>query len=232
MAAFERFYEAEYPPVDSVVMAKIISIGETMFQAKLLEYDKTAFILRSCILGNGRLVRATRRSTAFKLGDEVPRHVLRVEPSTDFIDLSSKGLPYEEARYHKEQYHKSKMVVSILRHTCIQMNLDEKSCENLVRNTSWYFDKKFDRRGKTYEIFQGAASNPCVLDECDIDTETRATLLRVIRLKFAPKLVALRSVVEVTCFTYEGIDAIKRALREGLSVAIDSCPLEVGVTLP
>jgi hypothetical protein len=40
-------------------------------------------------------------------------------------------------------------------------------------------------------------------------------LLTYIKRRLAPQPVKIRADIEVTCFTYEGIDAIKAALTEG-----------------
>jgi translation initiation factor 2 subunit 1 len=47
----------------------------------------------------------------------------------------------------------------------------------------------------------------------EIDPETKQALVSHVKRKLAPQPVKIRSDVEVTCFSYEGIDAIKEYLQ-------------------
>lgn len=49
----------------------------------------------------------------------------------------------------------------------------------------------------------------------DISPVIKNDLLTYIKRRLAPQPVKIRADIEVTCFTYEGIDAIKAALGEG-----------------
>ena len=49
----------------------------------------------------------------------------------------------------------------------------------------------------------------------DITPEIKNDLLTYIKRRLAPQPVKIRADIEVTCFTYEGIDAIKAALGDG-----------------
>ena len=49
----------------------------------------------------------------------------------------------------------------------------------------------------------------------DISAVIKNDLLTYIKRRLAPQPVKIRADIEVTCFTYEGIDAIKAALGEG-----------------
>lgn len=52
-------------------------------------------------------------------------------------------------------------------------------------------------------------------------------LLTDIRHRLTPKAVKIRADFEVSCFTYDGIDAVKSALRSGLELNSDSLPIRV-----
>jgi translation initiation factor 2 subunit 1 len=47
-----------------------------------------------------------------------------------------------------------------------------------------------------------------------VSPELKTDLLTYIKRRLAPQPVKIRADIEVTCFTYEGIDAIKAALGE------------------
>ncbi|VDN10501.1 unnamed protein product [Dibothriocephalus latus] len=67
---------------------------------------------------------------------------------------------------------------------------------------------------------------PAVFDECDIDKAARDLLLQDIRHRLMPQAVKLRADFEVSCFAYEGIEAVRRALRRGLEFSTDELPIK------
>lgn len=48
----------------------------------------------------------------------------------------------------------------------------------------------------------------------EVSAELKNDLLTYIKRRLAPQPVKIRADIEVTCFTYEGIDAIKTALSK------------------
>lgn len=72
-----------------------------------------------------------------------------------------------------------------------------------------------------------AFRNPSILDACDIDEKTKEMLLQDIRHRLMPQAVKLRADFEVSCFAYEGIDAVRRALHAGLALSTDDLPIKV-----
>lgn len=61
-------------------------------------------------------------------------------------------------------------------------------------------------------------SQPSILDECGLDAETKETLLTHIRRRLMPQAVKARADIEVSCYGYEGIDAVKTALQAGMNL--------------
>ncbi|VDP29307.1 unnamed protein product [Schistosoma margrebowiei] len=57
-------------------------------------------------------------------------------------------------------------------------------------------------------------------------------LLTDIRHRLTPKAVKIRADFEVSCFTYDGIDAVKSALRSGLELNSDSLPIRINLIAP
>jgi translation initiation factor 2 subunit 1 len=72
-----------------------------------------------------------------------------------------------------------------------------------------------------------------IFKDIDITEEQKTVLIASIKKKMAPTPVKLRADFELTCFTYEGIDALKEALltakkevfEEHLQVAVTPCLL-------
>lgn len=54
-----------------------------------------------------------------------------------------------------------------------------------------------------------------IFQDLEVDPDVKAAVLMYIKRRLAPQPVKIRADIEVTCFTYEGIDAIKAALIAG-----------------
>ena len=55
----------------------------------------------------------------------------------------------------------------------------------------------------------------------------KAKLLDEIRKKLTPKPHKIRSDIEVSCFSYDGIEAVKKALIIGKNYSTDEMPIKV-----
>lgn len=75
-------------------------------------------------------------------------------------------------------------------------------------------------------------SDPTLLDECKLDENTRAVLLEQIQRKLQSQAVKIRADIEVFCFEYEGIDAVKSALREGIKFSTQQIPIRINLIAP
>ncbi|VDP92458.1 unnamed protein product [Echinostoma caproni] len=75
-------------------------------------------------------------------------------------------------------------------------------------------------------------STPTLLDECEIDEKTREVLLQNIRHRLTPQAMKIRANFEVSCFTYEGIDAVRRALKAGLELTTEELPIRINLIAP
>ena len=72
--------------------------------------------------------------------------------------------------------------------------------------------------------------DPAILDELDLDEKTRETLLANIKRRLTPQAVKIRADIEVACYGYEGIDAVKQALRAGLDCSSEEITIKVTKT--
>ncbi|VDM84628.1 unnamed protein product, partial [Strongylus vulgaris] len=129
----------------------------------------------------------------------------------------------------EERFAKAKAINSILRHVAEQLGYEKDeqlefnpslkifirrlswSCHvshsDLYMRTAWHFDRKEKKKAAAYDVFKRAIADPHVLDECDISPEIRAD-------------------IEVSCFSYDGIDAIKEALIAGKNCSTDIMPIK------
>ena len=109
----------------------------------------------------------------------------------------------------EERYNKSKMVHSIMRHVA------EKTAtpiEDLYKAIGWPLNKKY---GHAIDAFKLSITNPNVWQEVSFPSEAVKTELQTyISKRLTPQPTKVRADIEVTCFGYDGIDAVKDALRQ------------------
>lgn len=131
------------------------------------------------------------------------------------------------------RYSNAKAVNSILRHVAEVLEFDSKEkLEKLYEQTAWYFEEKSRVKGSAYEYFKQAVLNPTILDECGLDEKVKETLLSNIKMKLTSPVVKIRADVEVACYGYEGIDAVKAALGAGLDCSTESVPIHINLIAP
>lgn len=76
------------------------------------------------------------------------------------------------------------------------------------------------------------SSDPTILAECDLDETTREVLLSNIKRKLTSQAVKIRADIECACYGYEGIDAVKAALKAGLSLSTEELPIKINLIAP
>ncbi|SGZ55247.1 CIC11C00000005899 [Sungouiella intermedia] len=183
-----RFYENKYPEVDEVVMVNVQEIAEMGAYVKLLEYDNIEGMVLLSELSRRR-IRSIQK--LIRVGKNEVAVVLRVDKEKGYIDLSKRRVSAEDIVKCDERYNKSKAVHSILRHCAEKFNV---SLEKLYQTVGWPLSRKY---GHAYDAFK------LLITDSTISKARRLT----------PQAIKIRADVEVSCFSYEGIDAIKSALK-------------------
>jgi len=159
--------------------------------------------------------------------------VIRVDKDKGYIDLSKRRVYSKDLIQCEERFAKAKAVNSILRHVAdILEYTTDRQFEELYEKTAWYFDDKNKKQGASYDVFKLAVNDSTVLDECDLDGPTKETLLTHIKRRLMPQAVKVRADVEVGCCTYDGIDAVKTALRLGIACSTPENQIKVNLIAP
>eukprot|EP00126_Sphaerothecum_destruens_P004936 Sdes_comp18458_c0_seq1m8424 len=219
-----RFYSPKYPEVDDVVMVNVRSIAEMGAYVSLLEYDNVEGMILLSELSRRR-IRSINK--LIRVGRNEVVVVMRVDKEKGYIDLSKRRVSAEEVRKCEERYTKAKVVHSILRHVAETVNCD---LEELYTKTAWHFDKTM---GSAYEAFKLAISDPdSIFTGIDIDDFTRKALLSNIHRRLTPQPVKIRGDIEVSCYNYEGIDAVIAALRAGQEFSNEDMPIKINLIAP
>merc|ERR1712018_849154 len=168
-----------------------------------------------------------------RVGRTEPVVVIRVDKDKGYIDLSKRRVSSEDVERCTEVFSKAKAVNSILRH--VATILDYKSSEeleDLYRKTAWHFEAKTKKKGSSYDWFKQAVQEPTLFDECGLDNDTKVELLRNIQQKLTQQAVKIRADIEVACYSYEGIDAVKDALRAGIACSTEAVPIRINLIAP
>ncbi|KAE9975258.1 hypothetical protein BLS_002695 [Venturia inaequalis] len=201
-----RFYEEKYPEIDSFVMVNVKQIAEMGAYVKLLEYDNIDGMILLSELSRRR-IRSIQK--LIRVGRNEVVVVLRVDKEKGYIDLSKRRVSPEDIIKCEERYNKSKMVHSIMRHVAEKTSTP---INDLYETIGWPLNKKY---GHAIDAFKLSITNPDVWAEIKFPSEVaKAELQSYIGKRLTPQPTKVRADVEVTCFGYEGIDAVKEALRK------------------
>lgn len=200
-----RFYEEKYPEIESFVMVNVKQIAEMGAYVKLLEYDNIDGMILLSELSRRR-IRSIQK--LIRIGRNEVVVVLRVDKEKGYIDLSKRRVSAEDIVRCEERYNKSKSVHSIMRHVAEKTSTP---IESLYQAIGWPLNKKY---GHANDAFKLSITNPSVWAEVEFPNDVvREELQSYISKKLTPHPTKVRADVEVTCFKYDGIDAVKDALR-------------------
>lgn len=230
-----RMYESQFPDVNDLVMVTVRNIAEMGAYVTLNEYnDIEGMVLLSEL--SRRRIRSVQRLIRVNKTEVVI--VLRVDKEKGYIDLSKRRVSPEDVDKFEEKYSKSKTVHSIMRHVAEKRDMQ---LEDLYKAIGWPLYRKF---GHAYDAFKQAIADPEKMwaalrehhqadaDDLYSDAETRRQLTAEIVRRLTPQKVKVRADIEVACFAYEGIDAIRSALAAGEASASEEFPLKIRLVAP
>merc|ERR1712179_738761 len=225
-----RYYENKYPEVDDVVMVNVRSIAEMGAYVHLLEYNNIEGMILLSELSRRR-IRSINK--LIRVGKTEPVVVIRVDKDKGYIDLSKRRVSKEDIERCTEKYSKAKAVNSIVRHVAEILGIKtNEELEDLYRKTAWYFETRAKKQGTAYDYFKQSVADPTLLNSLDLDENTKAVLVENIQRKLTQQAVKIRADFECSCFTYEGIDAVKEALRAGIGAGNPEIPIRINLIAP
>merc|ERR1719348_1374342 len=168
-----------------------------------------------------------------RVGRTEPVVVIRVDKDKGYIDLSKRRVSKEDIERCTEKYSKAKAVNSIVRHVAEVLGFKtDEALEELYRKTAWYFETKSKKQGTAYDYFKQSVTDPSLLNDLGLDEQTKQVLVDNIQRKLTQQAVKIRADFECSCFTYEGIDAVKDALRAGIAVGNPEIPIKINLIAP
>lgn len=212
-------------------MVNVRSIAEMGAYVHLLEYnDIEGMILLSEL--SRRRIRSINK--LIRVGKTEPVVVIRVDKEKGYVDLSKRRVSTEDVEKCTERFAKAKAVNSILRYVAELLKYEsDEQLEDLYKRTAWYFEEKYKKNNATaYDLFKQAVIDPTILAECGLDEETKTVLLDQVKRKLTSQAVKIRADIECACYGYEGIDAVKTALKSGLSLSTEELPIKINLIAP
>ncbi|CAH2012765.1 unnamed protein product [Acanthoscelides obtectus] len=226
-----RFYKEKYPEVEDVVMVNVRAIAEMGAYVHLLEYNNIEGMILLSELSRRR-IRSINK--LIRVGKTEPVVVIRVDKEKGYIDLSKRRVSAEDVEKCTERFAKAKAVNSILRHVAELLKYEsDEQLEELYQKTAWHFEEKYKKnKASAYDFFKQAVLDPSILAECELDEKTKEVLLSNIKRKLTSQAVKIRADIECACYGYEGIDAVKTALKSGLLLSTDELPIKINLIAP
>jgi translation initiation factor 2 subunit 1 len=225
-----RFYSQRYPEVEDVVMVKVRNIADMGAYVSLLEYNNIEGMILLSELSRRR-IRSINK--LIKVGKTEPVVVIRVDKEKGYIDLSKRRVSAEDMEKCTAKYSNAKAVNSILRHVAEVLKFDsEAQLVDLYQRTAWRYEEKTKKQGSSYDFFKNCVTDPSLLDECGLSEKTKKLLLENIQQKLTSQAVKIRSDIEVSCFGYEGIDAVRAALKCGLECSKEDIFIKIHLIAP
>ena len=204
------------PPPFSLLHVK--SIAEIGAYVSLLEYDNIEGMILLSELSRRRI-----RSIAklIKVGRVEPVMVLRVDEEKGYIDLSKRRVSPEEAAAAEEKYAKSRLVNTIISHVAHVVNTD---LLQLNQRLTWPLYRQY---GHAHDAMRRAAQDPSILAPFNLEPALEDRLIRDIKQRLKPNPHKVRADVEMKCYTFAGVDAIRAAMRAAEACSTETCPVQM-----
>ncbi len=205
-----RFYQNTYPEKNDLVIAQVKTVSDNGVYVSLLEYNGIEGMVPISELTNRRF-KTYHKLT--KVGKIEILNVLQVDKVKGFIDLSKKSVSTEDIVKCEQKWNKSKCVQSIMSRVSDVLSIP---LLQLHETITWPLYEKY---GHAYDAFRLFKEGIIDLDFLDLSSLIKEHILENINKRLQHKIYKLRANIDLSCFTHEGIEAIKIALKEGKKVS-------------
>lgn len=227
-----RFYEAEYPKMGDKVVVQLIQRNEFGVYVQLLEYNgKVGMIQIEALSAN--------RSLGLKL-DRVPKNMrvgridictaMKVDPSKGNMDLAKTNISVVDVAAKEAAFARARAVHSIMRHVASSNSL---KVEDLCSKVSWPLHARHPDALEALsrhvygeiDLWKELDFSKPGKDLSSLADKLRTQINAEVRRRLDQQMLHLRAKAEVSCFEYEGIDAVIEALERGKAASTKDCQL-------
>jgi len=175
-------------------------------------------------IGEIHLKRVNYINRLLSVGKEEVLRVLRVDTQKGFIDLSKKQVKADEIEECKKKFGKSKAVEGIVKLLSVHT---KKSMESLYKTIIWPLYKKHEH---AYDALKSLLNgDDKVLEGLKITDEVKEELMKILKVRLVAQPVKIRSAFKLTCYMFDGIDAIKESLLNGEKKGNEHIPIKFRV---
>jgi translation initiation factor 2 subunit 1 len=154
--------------------------------------------------------------------------VIRVDEEKGYIDLSKRRVSTEDIIKTEEKFRHAKTVHGIMKHVSAKLQIP---MVVVYPKIAWALAKKYGNN--IYEALQAAVHDPkAVLGPLNLTEDEFEETLAQIKLKMTPTPLKIRTDIQVTCFNYEGVNAIKKALNKANELHSEEFPISIQLIAP
>lgn len=206
-----RMYEQKDPKPNELVVVRVKEVTQMGAYVELLEYDNREGLIQLSELSRRRfrsiqrLIRVDKEETVLVTG---------VDAEKGYVDLSKRRVVAEAVAQANQKYVKSKAVHSIVHHVSETVGV------YMIQIYEGFVWDLYKRYGHAYD-----ALKLCVKDHETVlepyaewfekHPGVKEQLLATVNHRLTPQPIKVRADIELNCFAFEGIDAIKDALIAG-----------------
>ena len=244
----QRLYEIKLPAIDEYVVGNIEKIENDKYHIMLLEYNTMAIL--SLNNYNRKMLKMIRKK--LKKGSDYVFEVILVDTDRKYIDLSRIHVTDEIEKKVFENYKRVKKFNNIINRICdvylnINQNIEQPTQIRKFINKKivWPYYDKFEEPfqgiveiennyNKFVEYVKNALGDNNGENTLDnqLNNDRFVNILEDdIKKHFAPKNYKLRAEIELTCFDFEGVEAIKSSVAFAIDNIIhyDDNPLTITI---
>eukprot|EP00930_Biecheleria_cincta_P079601 TRINITY_DN674_c0_g1_i1.p1 TRINITY_DN674_c0_g1~~TRINITY_DN674_c0_g1_i1.p1 ORF type:complete len:334 (-),score=107.37 TRINITY_DN674_c0_g1_i1:209-1210(-) len=232
MASLEgRFYEAEFPELEEIVVVQVKRIVDMGAYVSLLEYEGKEGMMLLSELSKRRI-----RSVAklLKVGRTEIVMVVRTDQDKGYVDLSKRRVDPDDYNAKEEQFARAKAVHGIMRHVAQTHDIP---VNELCSKASWPLYKKHKDAFEAYKQHINEEINLWAeidfsqpgMDLSHLADKIKEEIELNLRRRLIQQTIRLRAKVDVSCSEYEGVDAIKEALLEGMKASKEDCEVKINL---
>jgi len=225
-----RFYEEEFPECETTVVVTVNKMDEKIgAYVSLLEYDGKEGMINLGELSKKRIRSMTK---VLRIGSTEVCMVMSVDEEKGYVNLSKKRVEPEDAPPRQEAYARAKAVHGVMQHIASSHDIP---VEELCSKVSWPLYKKFPSAYEAFKLHTTEEIN--VWDSVDfsqpgMDLSHLADKLKEeiethMKRRLITAVLRLQAKCDVSCSEYEGIDAVKAALKEGFKASQPECEVSI-----
>jgi translation initiation factor 2 subunit 1 len=226
-----RFYEADFPELEEIVVVQVKRIVDMGAYVSLLEYNGREGMMLLSELSKRRIRSVSK---LLRVGRTEICMIVRLDKDKGYVDLSKKRVEPEDATAKEESFARAKAVHGILRLVASSNNVE---VEELCNKIAWPLYKRYK---DAYEAFRKHINEEINMwdeidfsqpgqDLTDMAEKIKEDIETNLRRRLIQQQLRLRAKIECSCLEYAGIDAVKEALTKGLQVQKEEVELKINL---